>query len=406
MEKKGTKVSWVTTFLWFLNAVMSKSHFLTMKSLPASWLTAGEQKDLARCTLNTAYWYLWQPIRHHPTIIIISLWQCSSWYMCSLYEILYLCGKRETEGEWMEEHLYIIYFLCTPYAWISLCVCVSLCLSACFQAAGQRSRDWRQAGDLGSACVYRCVKCLCRWRIPRGWGNAAARAWGQATRHPGKSTQGWRPCRALRHPARWWQEWKTAAAAAAADTGTFVHFDDEAEKSRFYIIDDHCDSADTWIRSAGSRIRSAGSWIRSGCAVVAARALQVTSPQRLPNVLSVMLRKVAALCLVGPQGQKKPAKKKSGTTQNNIPAANSEPSSWGKLRCESDGLRGCVLERIHLWLLFLPVWTHFLCFHVGAPTAWELNWFERLLCFDPKTIPNNEVSTFVIALPDDTFFQV
>lgn len=122
------------------------------------------------------------------------------------------------------------------------------------------------------------------------------------------------------------------------------------------------------------------------CAVVAAQLLQVSSLQRLP--ICVRLHKGEALCWSA--GTKEPNINKS--TTHNIPAAKGELSLWGKVRFECDGhLWGCVLERVHLLPRFLPVRSDFLCFHVGAATAWKLNCFELLLSFYPKTMPNNEV---------------
>lgn len=103
-----------------------------------------------------------------------------------------------------------------------------------------------------------------------------------------------------------------------------------------------------------------------------------------------MLHKVAALCLVNLQGPRKATKR--NPAQHNIPAANSELSSRGDSQVECGGpLWGRVLGRIHLWGLFLPVYTGF---PIGVSTAWELNWFKLLLAFYPNAIFNNKVWFF------------
>lgn len=125
-------------------------------------------------------------------------------------------------------------------------------------------------------------------------------------------------------------------------------------------------------------------WIRS-----AGRVLQVTSLKRLRNASSVMLHKVAAVCLVNPQGLRK-ATKRNHNTRNII----SQQQVASCQVSETREMNVTAICEVACWRLFLPVYTGFLCFPVGVSTAWELNWFEPLLSLHPKAVINNKICFF------------
>lgn len=227
-------------------------------------------------------------------------------------------------------NLVCVHIVCMGLA----CVCVCVCVFPGSREAKQRLTSSRRPW------VCMCLP-LCKASLlltnPMRLESAAARVRGRATHHPGKA------CR---------------AGGLAGHYGT--QLDDDGNRNTSSSLGHFCtlswwSSNVLFLHYRWSHFDSVDAVVdQSCCVVVAARLLQVTSLQRLQNVLPVKLHKVTALCLVALQGLRKLTKR--NPAQHNIPAATSEPSSWENLRYECDcHLWGCVLERIHLWLLFLPV---------------------------------------------------
>lgn len=80
---------------------------------------------------------------------------CDSSYVSGLGDNVFVCEKGGQRGL---ESINTLYSLFIQYM-LKWFLCMSMCV--CFQAAERQSRGWRQADDLGSGCVYHCVKCLC-----------------------------------------------------------------------------------------------------------------------------------------------------------------------------------------------------------------------------------------------------
>lgn len=171
---KCTKASWGRLFFNTVtfSAVMSEAHFFTTESLPV-------YRTNCSCTERSGLFW-------NKSHLLISMATCSSWSHSDNAvhhgsDILFIWEKGKQRGFRSIFILSSVLFICMGLECTSVCVCVS----ACFQAAEKPSRGWRQADDLGSACVYRCVKCLLVTN-PMRLEDVAARVRGHATRQQGK----------------------------------------------------------------------------------------------------------------------------------------------------------------------------------------------------------------------------
>lgn len=204
--------------------------------------------------------------------------------------------KKEKQGERADARASLYYLVCVhTLCMVCVCVCVRICVFPGSREAKQRLTSSRRPW----VCV--CLP-LCKMSHllmnPMRLKNAAARVRGRVTRHPGKTRK---------------------AGGLAGRYGT--RRDDDRNRNTssstwallyIFIIEQKRPVFALSLITLGLRWYTAVDQI--WCIIAAARVLQVTSLQRLGNVLSVKLNKGGSALFGWSAGAEETNKKKDTTT--------------------------------------------------------------------------------------------
>lgn len=169
--------------LWAKPISLQQTHFLF------TGLTAVAQKDPACFGINATCWYLWQPAHRGLTLTMQFITRTHS-------DIQFIWEKEKQRGFKSTFILSSVLFICMGLECTS--VCVRVCMFPGSREAKQRLTSSRRP--------WVCM-CLPLCKVSSGDESHEAGGRRGSCARPrdasaGKATQGWRPCRALRHPTR------------------------------------------------------------------------------------------------------------------------------------------------------------------------------------------------------------